>query len=67
MGPADRAGLEVEDVVVAFGDESVSSVDDLHKYLTESPVGKAVQVDVIRDGRRLERTVVPGEYPAVRQ
>jgi S1-C subfamily serine protease len=65
-GPADRAGLEVEDVVVAFGDESVSSVDDLHKYLTESPVGKAVRVDVIRDGRRLARTVVPGEYPAVR-
>jgi S1-C subfamily serine protease len=66
-GPADRAGLEVEDVVVTFGDESVSSVDDLHKYLTEHPVGQPTPVAVIREGRRLTLTVTPGEYPAVRQ
>ena len=63
-GPADLAGLEVEDVVVAFGDESVSSVDDLHKYLTEHPVGQATRMDVIREGRRVSLTVTPGEYPA---
>jgi len=63
-GPADRAGLEIEDVIVSFGDESVASVDDLHKYLTQQPVGKAVQVSVVREGRRVELTVVPGEYPA---
>jgi S1-C subfamily serine protease len=66
-GPADRAGLEVEDVVVSFGDESVASVDDLHKLLTQHPVGTAVVVQIIRDGQRLERTVVPGEYPAVQR
>ncbi|HEX3149157.1 MAG TPA: trypsin-like peptidase domain-containing protein [Gemmataceae bacterium] len=66
-GPADRAGLEVEDIVVAFGDESIANVDDLHKLLTETPVGERVQVSVIRDGRRLEREVVPGEYPAVQR
>ena len=63
-GPADRAGLEIEDVIVSFGDESVASVDDLHKYLTQQPVGKAFQVSVVREGRRVELTVVPGEYPA---
>ncbi|MBO0700855.1 MAG: trypsin-like peptidase domain-containing protein [Zavarzinella sp.] len=63
-GPADRAGLENEDVIVSFGEESVSSVDDLHKYLTQHPVGEAVRVSVLREGRRLELTVVPGEYPA---
>jgi S1-C subfamily serine protease len=66
-GPADRAGLEIEDVIVSFGDESVASVDELHKLLTDQPVGKAVEVSVIRDGRRVERTVVPGEYPAVQR
>ena len=66
-GPADRAGLEVEDVVVSFGDESVASVDDLHKLLTQHPVDKPVMVGLIREGRRLERTVVPGEYPAVQR
>src|SRR5215208_4022068 len=48
-GPADRAGLEIEDVIVSYGDESVGSVDELHKLLTDQPVGKAVEVSVIRD------------------
>ena len=66
-GPADQAGLEIEDVIVSFGDESVESVDVLHKLLTQHPVGKAVEISVLREGRRLERTVVPGEYPAVQR
>ena len=41
-GPADAAGLEIEDVVVSFGDEIVASVDDLHKLLTEQPVPHGV-------------------------
>src|SRR5262245_60931575 len=63
-GPADRAGLEVDDLVVSFGEEAVASVDDLHKLLTEHPVGASVKVGLIRDGQRLELRVVPGEYPA---
>jgi S1-C subfamily serine protease len=66
-GPADRAGLEVEDVIVSFGDESVTNVDDLHKLLTQSPVGAAVELGLLREGRKLTRTVVPGEYPAVQR
>ena len=66
-GPADRAGLEVEDIVVAFGDESIGSVDDLHKLLTEHPLGEAVQLHFIREGRRLAMNITPGEYPAVQR
>jgi S1-C subfamily serine protease len=66
-GPADRAGLEMEDVIVSFGDESVGSVDELHKFLTQRPVGQAVTMSVIREGQRIERTVTPGEYPAVQR
>jgi S1-C subfamily serine protease len=66
-GPADQAGLEIEDVIVSFGDESVGSVDELHKMLTEHPVGQAIGVGVIREGRRLERRVTPSEYPAVQR
>jgi S1-C subfamily serine protease len=66
-GPADVAGLEVEDVIVSFGDESVGSVDELHKLLTQCPVGQRTTMGVIRDGQRVERTVVPGEYPAVQR
>jgi len=66
-GPADRAGLEVEDVIVSFGDDSVGSVDELHKLLTQNPVGKPVEMGIVREGRRLARTVTPGEYPAVQR
>ena len=60
-------GIEIEDVIVGFGDESVGSVDDLHQYLTNHPVGEAVTMTVIRDGRRVELTVAPTEYPTIPQ
>ena len=66
-GPADRAGLELEDIVVSFGDESIASVDDLHKLLTDHPVGETVVVSVVREGRRLEKKVTTAEYPAVQR
>jgi S1-C subfamily serine protease len=66
-GPADRAGLEVEDVIVSFGDESIDSVDELHKLLTQHPVGKSIPMAAIREGQRIERAITPGEYPAVQR
>src|SRR5262245_49393178 len=66
-GPADKAGLEVEDVIVSFAGESVTSVDDLHRLLTENPVGTPVTVRLLRDAQPVEKTVVPGEYPAVQR
>ena len=65
--PADRGGIEIEDVIVGFGDESVGSVDDLHKYLTDHPVGESATMTIIRDGRRIELTVTPAEYPTMPQ
>jgi S1-C subfamily serine protease len=64
-GPAKQAGLEVEDVIVSFGEESVTNVDDLHKFLTQHPVGQSISVGIIRDGNRIELAVRPGEYPAL--
>lgn len=66
-GPADSAGIEVEDIVVSFGEETVSSVDDLHKLLTQQPIGAKIKVGILRDGQRIEKTVVPGEYPAIQR
>jgi S1-C subfamily serine protease len=57
----------MEDIIVSFGDQSVGSVDELHKFLTQHPVGQAVTMSVIRDGQRMERAVTPGEYPAVQR
>ncbi len=61
--PADQAGVLEEDVIVSLGDQPTASVDDLHKLLTQLPVGVPSTVTLLRNGRRLERMVVPAEYP----
>jgi S1-C subfamily serine protease len=62
-GPADQAGLQEEDVIVTFGDHPVTSVDDLHKLLLQLPVGVPTALAVLRGERRLERMVLPADYP----
>jgi S1-C subfamily serine protease len=63
-GPAQNAGLWIDDVIVAFAGKPVTSVDDLQRILTQHPVGLPAPVVVLREGRRLERTAVPAEYPS---
>jgi S1-C subfamily serine protease len=62
-GPAEGAGLLEEDLIVALGDQPVTSVDDLHKLLLQLPVGIPATVVLVRGERRLERMVVPMDYP----
>ncbi|HEV3138482.1 MAG TPA: trypsin-like peptidase domain-containing protein [Pirellulales bacterium] len=62
-GPADQAGIEPEDLIVSLGDQEVTSVDDLHKLLTQLPVGVPSSVVILRGQRRLQRFVLPEEYP----
>jgi S1-C subfamily serine protease len=62
-GPAQNAGLWIEDVIVGFGGRPVATVDDLHRTLTQLPVGLPAAAVVLREGRRVERSCVPGEYP----
>jgi S1-C subfamily serine protease len=63
-GPAQDAGVWIEDVLVGYAGEPVASVDDLHRLLTRLPVGESQPVDLIREGRRLTRRVTPRESPA---
>jgi S1-C subfamily serine protease len=62
-GPASEAGLQEEDVIVALGEKPTPGVDELHKLLTELPVGVPSSVTVLRGERRLERMVVPTDFP----
>ena len=62
-GPAEQAGLQEEDVIVALDEQPTANVDDLHKLLTTLPVGVPATVTLLRGERRLERMVVPTEYP----
>jgi S1-C subfamily serine protease len=62
-GPADQAGIQEDDYIIALGEQPVTSVDDLHKLLTELPVEVPTSVIILRGDRRLERLVLPQEYP----
>ena len=62
-GPAQNAGLWIEDAIIQFAGKPVASVDDLQRLLTQQPVGVPANVVVLRDGHRIERKAVPAEYP----
>jgi S1-C subfamily serine protease len=61
--PADQAGILEEDVLLTLGEVPTASVDDLHKLLTQLPVDVPANVTILRGERRLERMVLPTEYP----
>ena len=55
---ADRAGVQVGDVVVAFNGAPVSNVDDIYDERIKLSVGDVVIVRVWRDGEYLDITMV---------
>ena len=59
--PAKKAGLQEGDVLVELGGEKVTTVDDLHRLLTEGRVGVSVPLVVIRRSQRLMLDVIPAE------
>jgi S1-C subfamily serine protease len=61
--PADQAGIQPDDLIVSLGDSAVTSVDDLHKLLTQLPVGIPATIVILRGNRRLERFALSEEYP----
>ena len=59
--PASRAGLREGDVIVSFGGERVSSIDELHRHLVAKVIGKPSSITIIRQTEKLELVVTPEE------
>ena len=57
--PAESAGLREGDVIVAYGERTVASVDDLHRILTDEQVGRRSEITVIRTTEKVVKTIVP--------
>ena len=47
-GPSDNGKLKVGDVITGFDGEKVESSHDLPRIVAETPVGKTVEVDILR-------------------
>ena len=62
-GPAEGAGLQVGDIVVAFDGETVGGIDDLHRILLEERIGRQAEITILRHARKRALEVTPGESP----
>ncbi|WP_370333249.1 S1C family serine protease [Mycolicibacterium hippocampi] len=59
-GPAERAGILENDVVVKVGDREVADADEFVVAVRQLKIGEAAPIEVVRDGRRVTLTVTPG-------
>ncbi|MFZ5996864.1 MAG: S1C family serine protease [Nitrospirota bacterium] len=60
-GPAGQAGMLQGDLIVAVNKHRVSGIDDIHRYLSEWPIGQPIVLTIIRGRERIELDVVPIE------
>jgi S1-C subfamily serine protease len=63
-GPAAQGGIRKGDFIVAMNGTEITSVDLLQKFLADWPIGKPVNISVLRVQERLEITVTPSEAGA---
>jgi S1-C subfamily serine protease len=64
-GPAGEAGVLLGDLIVAIDGHPVNSVDDIHHFLSDWPIGQPVSVTLLRRNELKKFTVVPAEANAV--
>jgi serine protease Do len=57
-GPADKAGVKAEDVVVAINDKPLKDGDDLMGRVADMPVGTGCLLTVDRDGKKMDFKLV---------
>ncbi len=59
-GPAATAGIETDDVIVRFDGQDVTAMRSLPRIVAQTPVGKSVNVELLRKGQRRTLKVVIG-------
>ncbi|MGQ9525187.1 MAG: trypsin-like peptidase domain-containing protein [Armatimonadota bacterium] len=61
--PAAKAGIQDEDVIVAWGDQKVESFTDLENLVANTPPNREVKVRLFRNGREVTVTVITEKRP----
>ncbi len=51
QGPAEKAGIKRGDVIVSYDGKKIEDASALPSLVASTPVGKAVPVEVVRDGK----------------
>jgi S1-C subfamily serine protease len=60
-GPAERAGMRPEDLIVEIDGTPIEGMDELQRVVVSELIGRAVPAKVVREGRERELELVPAE------
>jgi serine protease Do len=64
-GPAEKAGIKSDDVIVAIGGKPIHVGDDLINIVTSTPVGNTLNITVLREGKRENYNVIVGNLAQI--
>lgn len=60
-GPAEAAGVRKGDVIIAFDGKEINEAGTLPRLVGETPIGKKVEVKVVREGKPLDLSLTVRE------
>jgi S1-C subfamily serine protease len=60
-GPAQRAGLRAEDLIIELGGEVIERVDDVQRLMSQQAIGHPMPIRILRGDRWLDLEVSPVE------
>jgi len=63
--PADKAGIEEDDIILFFDGKKIESVDDLIEKVRATRPGKEVRVTILRDDKRKDLNVKVGRQRSI--
>jgi serine protease Do len=66
-GPAARGGIQSGDVIIEFNGRSITAPNELQRAVAQVGVGEAINLKVIREGRKLELAVRLGDQNDARR
>ncbi|MGD9869175.1 MAG: Do family serine endopeptidase [Hyphomicrobiales bacterium] len=62
-GPAEAAGIQTGDVIMKFDGQEVANMRGLPRIVALTPIGKSVEVELLRNDKRLTVRVQVGRQP----
>ena len=60
-GPAAKSGIEKGDIILNFDGKEIKQMDELPLIVAQTPVGKQVDVKLLRNGKKITKRVTLGE------
>jgi serine protease Do len=64
-GPADKAGIKAEDIIVAVNGKPIRNGGELVERVTSTPIGDTLTVTVLREGKHMDFHVVVADLAHV--